>query len=33
MCIHFEDIVISDTYFYPEKKAIFQNIKYKSETQ
>lgn len=33
--IHFKDIVISETsYFYPEKKkAIFQNIKYESETQ
>lgn len=32
ICIHFEDIVISETYFYLEK-AIFQNIKYKPETQ
>lgn len=30
--IHFKDIVISETYFYPEK-ADFQNIKYKPETQ
>lgn len=32
ICIHFKDIVISETYFYLEK-AIFQNIKYKPETQ
>lgn len=32
ICIHFKDSVISDPYFYPEK-AIFQNIKYESETK